>query len=1177
MDESEKSLRSLFAEALEITDASQRGAFLTRACGPDANLRREVEELLQAEADAGKFLPDRPAAAASRSTLQELAEAAGAFDSISSAVLTERPGDRIGRYELVEKIGEGGCGVVYLAQQETPVRRQVALKIIKLGMDTRQVIARFEAERQALAMMDHPSIARVLDAGATDTGRPYFVMELVRGSKITDYCNQHQLSTRERLELFIQVCQAMQHAHQKGIIHRDLKPSNILVTCEGAPVPKVIDFGIAKATEGRLTDQTLFTAFEQFLGTPAYMSPEQAAMTNVDIDTRSDIYSLGVLLYELLTGTTPFDSRTLLALGVDELRRTIREKEPPKPSTRLTHALVAADVRRPKLDAQSRKQKAETDGACSRRLLQEVRGDLDWIVMKCLEKDRARRYETANGLAADLGRHLNNEPVMARPPNRLYEFKKTVQRHRVGFAATAGLIVVLLGGVIVSTWEAIRAMQAEREQTRLRQQADAEAYTSDMNLAHQAWEEGNLQRARALLSAHIPQAGEMDFRGFEWRYLWNLCREESLHTVKFEAHDPVWKLATTPAHSFVAAACEKTIRLLDPSTGSELARFSYPNPEPTDALPAVALTPGRTNLMAVHRAQGVIGLWDLASRKLIMTFQPFTNSVGVLALSPDGSFLAVVDRDRLGFCSTVLAVWDISSWLSPPRRVWSHEVEDPIRALTFSPAGKVLVAARVILGSTVIDSWDVKTGHELKPIPNASTANVLALTFSPDGALLASGGVGGGISVWNFKERALRNDFEGHAGAVESIAFTPDARQLISGGVDGTIRRWSLDSGKANGMWRLPGHKDLEVVLAPDGQRMITAGSDEVRVWETEPRRPASVMKVEQGWGWQVISPDSKDLIVSRPGVLSSSGGASVWDIATGQHRFDLVSEGMVPQSLAFSPNGRLFAVSSIETNGLIALWNTAAWEQGAARVEPFAYLTNGFESASIRFSPNGRILAAAGQAFPPDQPKVPGGATNRLAFWEVGSWKRLSLLPEAGVGATEWAAAASVDFSPDGRLLAVGSRDGWARLWDFKQERRLMESRDHPVPAFGVVVTFSSDSRWLASYATGGPSVVLFDLADLNHAHPVPLSLEEAGGIYWALFAPDNKSLITADGVGLIKFWNLRTRKVALTLRHGRGPGGFLAVAPDGNSLVSKDANGVVKVWSAPTLAEIDLERNVR
>jgi serine/threonine protein kinase/tetratricopeptide (TPR) repeat protein len=441
--------------------AEERSAYLDRACNGDPSLRRRIEVLLTSHGKAESFLEPGPSANPTIAI---------------SLPPAEKPGEVIGHYKIREKLGEGGCGAVYVAEQTEPVRRRVALKVIKLGMDTRNVIARFEAERQALAMMDHPNIARVLDAGATDTGRPYFVMELVRGIKITDYCNQNHLDTRQRLELFIQVCRAVQHAHQKGIIHRDIKPSNILVTLhDGVPVPKVIDFGIAKATEGRLTDLTVYTELRQFIGTPAYMSPEQAEMSGLDIDTRSDIYSLGVLLYELLTGRTPFDAQELIQSGLDEMRRTIREKEPPRPSTRLS-TMVDAD-----LTSVAKSQNAEPP-----RLLHFIRGDLDWIVMKALEKDRTRRFESASGFALDIQRFLKNEPVEARPPGGFYRFQKFARRNKTILAAASAVLAVLVLGLAVSLYlfvrerqamssakEALaRAVAAERTQSELREQAE---------------------------------------------------------------------------------------------------------------------------------------------------------------------------------------------------------------------------------------------------------------------------------------------------------------------------------------------------------------------------------------------------------------------------------------------------------------------------------------------------------------------------------------------------------------------------------------------------------------------------------------------------------------------------------------------------------------------------------
>ena len=433
--------------------AEKRAAFLDAMCDGDAALRQRLEALLVAHEQ-----PATESAGADASTVK----ADEGIHEIDEAV-----GQTLGRYKLLEQIGEGGCGRVYVAEQKEPVRRKVALKVIKLGMDTKQVVARFEAERQSLAMMDHPNIAKVLDAGTTDVGRPYFVMELVRGIRITDYCDQANLSTKERLDLFVKICHAIQHAHQKGIIHRDIKPSNILVTLhDGVPVPKVIDFGIAKATQGELTDKTIHTQFQQFIGTPAYMSPEQAEMSGLDIDTRSDIYSLGVLLYELLTGGTPFDAKELMESGLDAMRKTIREKEPQRPSTRL--ATLGAD----QLTTTAKRRSADTS-----KLLHQIKGDLDWIVMKCLEKDRQRRYDTANDLAADLKRHLDNEPVTARPPSAAYRFQKLLRRNKVMAVATALVLTAILVGTVVSIGQTLRASRELRRALA----AEAQALTEKAN------------------------------------------------------------------------------------------------------------------------------------------------------------------------------------------------------------------------------------------------------------------------------------------------------------------------------------------------------------------------------------------------------------------------------------------------------------------------------------------------------------------------------------------------------------------------------------------------------------------------------------------------------------------------------------------------------------------------
>jgi eukaryotic-like serine/threonine-protein kinase len=443
---------SVFLEALQVPTPEERVAFLERVCSGNPNLRRGVQMLLRAHEKAGHFMQTAPCPG---STADERA--------------TERPGAVIGPYKLLQQIGEGGFGTVFMAEQTEPVRRKVALKVIKPGMDTKQVIARFEAERQALAMMDHLNIARVLDVGATDAGLPYFVMELVHGVPITKYCDDNRLTPRERLELFVPVCQALQHAHQKGIIHRDIKPSNVMVTLyDGKPVPKVIDFGVAKATEQRLTEQTLFTQYGSMIGTFEYMSPEQAEMSALGADTRSDIFSLGVLLYELLTGSTPLSRKRVKDAAYGEILRMIKEEEPPRPSTRLSDSGEALAS----ISAQRHMEPA--------KLTKLVRGELDWIVMKCLEKDRNRRYETPHGLALDIQRYLDDEPVQAYPPSAMYRFRKFARRHRVALATTGLVALALVLGTVVSAWQAVRGTRAEGlAQTRLEAETEARKQADD--------------------------------------------------------------------------------------------------------------------------------------------------------------------------------------------------------------------------------------------------------------------------------------------------------------------------------------------------------------------------------------------------------------------------------------------------------------------------------------------------------------------------------------------------------------------------------------------------------------------------------------------------------------------------------------------------------------------------
>jgi hypothetical protein len=481
--------KSIFLNALERESPSERDAFLAEACAGDAQLRASVEELLHAHERTDNPL-DEPPHELTGQLVNSGKLGVSPAGNVYYSPIAEAPGSVIGPYKLMEQIGEGGFGLVFVAEQQQPVRRRVALKVVKPGMDTRDVIARFEAERQAVALMHHPNIAQVFDAGTTDTGWPYFVMELVRGVPITEFCDQQQTDPRERLKLFITVCNAVQHAHQKGVIHRDVKPSNVLVTLhDGTPVVKVIDFGVAKAIGQRLTEKTIYTRFAAMIGTPLYMSPEQAEMSGLDVDTRSDIYSLGVLLYELLIGLTPFDSQRLQSAGFDELRRIIREEEPPRPSVRLT-------TLGPALSTVSAKRKIEPS-----KLPALVRGDLDWIVMKAIEKDRGRRYETASALAADVSRFLHEEPIEARPPSPLYRFRKFARRHKVTITTISFVAVAMIFGTGMSIWQWSRAVaEGDKKESALK---DAIRARNEANEARQDVEQfaERLKEANLLITS----------------------------------------------------------------------------------------------------------------------------------------------------------------------------------------------------------------------------------------------------------------------------------------------------------------------------------------------------------------------------------------------------------------------------------------------------------------------------------------------------------------------------------------------------------------------------------------------------------------------------------------------------------------------------------------------------
>jgi eukaryotic-like serine/threonine-protein kinase len=1114
----QRKARELFLHAVGKLPPERWEDYVAEGCGGDTELERQVSHLLQVHREAGSFLESPAVALRDLDVDRTFAETP---TDEARRLTVAQAGTVIGPYKLLQPIGEGGMGTVYMAEQTQPVRRTVALKLIKAGMDSRQVLARFGAERQALALMDHPNIAKVLDAGATEQGCPYFVMELVKGIPITRFCDERRMTLRERLELAIPVCQAVQHAHLKGIIHRDLKPSNVLIALyDGKPVPKIIDFGLAKATGPRLTDQTLYTEFGAVVGTLEYMSPEQAELNQLDIDTRSDIYSLGVLIYELLTGSTPLDQKRVKSVLFLEVLRLIREEESPRPSRRLSTTEELPSI-----------------AACRhvepRKLRGLVRGELDWIVMKALEKDRNRRYETANDLAADLQHYLDDEPVKACPPSATYRLRKLVRRNRVVLSTLAVVCLALIAGTAVATWQAIRATNAERlARTRMQAEIKAQSATlAQLHLTEVAEDramhrlfDSRLAQARAgALSRRVGQRfdslgavaqalkisrdlnlGEDRLLDLRNAAIACLALPDMRNVKKWNSWPNTWSVSfDNTLERYARVDRQGVVHIQRGADDAEISLF--PGMGPLEAW--TRFSPDG-HFLALASVDNQFEVWNLAGSKPVVVVERL-RAPGGAGFSPDSRRLAVGGAD--GF----VRLYELPSG----RQVKQLEAAPSHGRMAFHPEGRQLAVSC----ATGIRVYDLETGRTVADLRQPSETSSIA--WHPDGKTLAAACDDWRIYLWDVALGKRTHVLEGCQGKGITIAFNHNGDLLVGGGWEGVLRLWDPRRGRqlfstlalTNVFFSLDDH-----LLAYD-IREGKLGSWEVAAGGEYRALARAAAAAKDSYQISAIRCDGRLLAVGM------GEGVGLWDLKGGKELAFLESPGT--SFVLFEPSGALL------TNGSAGLlrWpiQADAASPGLLRIEAPHKLSVPGAVCHIACSEDGRVTAVSQfeggrvlHAERPDQPVPigPHGDARYVAVSPDGRWVVTGA--HNGTGVKIWEAgsgefvkelliegASRVGFSPDGRWLATTG--GGLRLW------AVGSWREGSQIGGGAAFAFSPDGTLLAA-ETGHGAVRLVD-PDTGQEY-ARLENPNQDRAFFLSFGRDGMQLVITEGdAQSFHVWDLR------------------------------------------------------